>query len=75
MNTVRPIRTERHRLSAVARLEALYNLDPAAGTPESDELELLEMVMEKYDQEIQQNWPCSAIDAIRFHMDQKGLNK
>lgn len=75
MNTVRPIRTEQQRLSAVARLEALYNLDPAPGTPESDELELLEMVMEKYDQEIQQDWPFSAIDAIRFHMDQKGLNK
>ncbi|PKO77716.1 MAG: transcriptional regulator [Betaproteobacteria bacterium HGW-Betaproteobacteria-15] len=75
MNTVRPIRTEQQRLSAVARLEALYNLDPVPGTPESDELELLEMVMEKYDQENQQDWPCSAIDALRFHMDQKGLNK
>jgi HTH-type transcriptional regulator/antitoxin HigA len=75
MNTVRPIRTEQQRLSAIARLEALYNLDPAPGTPESDELELLEMVLEKYDQEIHQDWPCSAIDAIRFHMDQKGLTK
>lgn len=75
MNTVRPIRTEQQRLSAVARMETLYNLNPAPGTPESDELELLEMVMEKYDQDIRQDWPCSAIDAIRFHMEQKGLTK
>lgn len=75
MKTVRPIRTEKQRLAAVARMTELYDLNPEPGSAEDDELEMLTMVIEKYDQEIRRDWPCSAIEALRFHMEQKGLSK
>lgn len=75
MNNVRPIRTEQQQQAAVLRMRALYALQPQPGSPEADELEMLEMVMERYDQENREEWPCTAIEALRFHMAQKGLTK
>jgi len=75
MNIVRPIKTEEQKVAAVERLEELLEIDPEPGTSEDDELQLLLMVIEKHDKEIQQEWPCSPIEAIQFHMQQKGLTK
>lgn len=44
------------------------------GTPESDELDMLALVLEKYEEE---HYPIDApdpIEAIRFMMEQMGLN-
>lgn len=75
MMNVRPIRTREQKVAAVKRLGELYDLDPKTGTTEADELEMLQMVIQKHDQETEQQWPCSAIEAIKFHMEQKKLSK
>ena len=65
------IRTEAEYEQALARIEAL--MDAAPGTPEMDELEVLSVLVEKYEDE---RYPVAMPDpivAIRFRMEQQGL--
>lgn len=67
------IKNEQDHAQALARLDALMDLDPAEGSPESDELDVLALLIERYEQE---HFPMdlpSPVDAIRFRMDQQGL--
>ena len=61
-----------HR-EALAELNRLLVLDPADGTPEADELDLLALTVESYEKE---RFPIASpdpVEAIRFRMDQAGL--
>jgi len=53
------------------RIEEL--MDAAAGTPEEDELDLLSLLVEHYEQEHYPIGPPTPLGAIEFFMDQKGL--
>ena len=65
------IRTEQDYESALERIEEL--MDATAGTPESEELDLLTTLVELYEE---RQFPIDLpdpIDAIRFRMEQSGL--
>src|SRR5690606_3858718 len=56
---------------AMARIEEIFDATP--GTPEGDELELLTLLVEKYEEEA---FPIDLPDpvaAIQFRMEQQGL--
>jgi uncharacterized protein YoaH (UPF0181 family) len=46
---IRPIRTEAEYKVAVARIQELMPVDPALGTPEGDELDMLAALVEYYE--------------------------
>ncbi|PMS17626.1 transcriptional regulator [Trinickia dabaoshanensis] len=71
---IHPIRTEADYRAALKAVSALVDMDPASGTPEGDELEILAILVEKYEAE---HFPMAApnpIDAIKFRMEQAGLS-
>lgn len=72
---IKPIRTKKEHKAALARVYELMEHDPAEGTPELDELELLAMVVEEYEDEHEPVLPPNPIEAIKFRIDQMGLKE
>src|SRR5574338_1476279 len=71
--TVKPIKTKKDYSQAMERLEVLFNAKK--GTPEGDELEVLGILIEKYEDE---HFPIGLpdpIEAIKFRMEQMGYNQ
>ncbi|RPD49042.1 helix-turn-helix domain-containing protein [Paracnuella aquatica] len=71
--TVKPIKTKKDYQAAMSRLEAIFDAQP--GTPEGDELEVLGILIDKYEQE---HYPIAypdPIEAIKFRMEQLGYNQ
>jgi HTH-type transcriptional regulator/antitoxin HigA len=70
---VRIIKTEEEYVTVLARIEVL--MDAASGSPEEDELVLLGMLVERYEEE---HYPIDLpdpVEAIKFFMEQKSLKK
>ena len=70
---IRPIKTEEDYENALERLE--YIFDAKRDTKEGDELEILSILIEKYEDE---KYPIDLpdpIEAIKFRMEQLGLNQ
>jgi HTH-type transcriptional regulator/antitoxin HigA len=66
------IKTKEEYEQALERLEAIFDASP--GTIEGDELELLALLIDKYEQD---NFPVDLpdpIEAIKFRMEQLGYN-
>jgi HTH-type transcriptional regulator/antitoxin HigA len=73
--TIKPIKTERDYDSALARVDELMELDPELGSAASDELEILVLLIEKYEEA---NWPISVpdpIEAIKYRMEEMHLKQ
>jgi HTH-type transcriptional regulator/antitoxin HigA len=70
---IKPVRTEEDYNSALARIEEIWDAKP--GTPESDELDVLAVLVEAYEDEHHPIDPPDPIEAIRFRMDQMGLTR
>ncbi len=71
--TIRPIRNETDYDEALAEIDRLMDAD--AGTPESDRLEVLVTLVEKYESE---HWVIEApdpISAIHHVMEARGLRQ
>ena len=68
---IKPIRTEEDLAAAFARLEQLWGAE--IGSPEGDELEILALLIEKYEDEHYPMPPSDPIEAIKFLMEQQGL--
>jgi HTH-type transcriptional regulator/antitoxin HigA len=71
--TVKPIKTKKDYSQAMERLEVLFNAK--RDTPEGDELEVLGILIEKYENE---HFPVGLpdpIEAIKFRMEQLGYNQ
>jgi HTH-type transcriptional regulator/antitoxin HigA len=69
----RVIKSDAEHAAALARLDELMAADPAPGTDESDELELLSLLVERYeDGRFPLDLP-DPVDAIRFRMQEEGL--
>jgi HTH-type transcriptional regulator/antitoxin HigA len=71
--TLRPIKNEQDYNLALERLEMIF--DSKKGTPEGDELEILGMLIEKYEDE---HFPIDfpdPIEAIKFRMEQMGYTQ
>ena len=68
--TLRPIRTETDYEAALDRAGELMTSAP--GTPESDELDVLATLIERYEDEQAPMPPPDPIDAILFRLEQSG---
>lgn len=75
MSQPRIIKTDQGHREALERLTRLMDLDPAPGTPEAAEIDLLALLIEHYEQERYPIAPPDPIEAIRFRMDQMGLDR
>ncbi len=70
-----PIRTEMDYDKALERIDVLMDLDPELGTPLSDELEILVLLVEKYEEK---HWKIDnpdPIEAIKYRMQEMGLKQ
>jgi len=68
-----PIRNENDYQKALDRLEDIF--DAKKGTEEGDELEILSILIDRYENE---NFPIGMpdpIEAIKFRMEQMGMNQ
>jgi HTH-type transcriptional regulator/antitoxin HigA len=75
MKHIKIIKSEQDHEQALARLMDLMDLDIESNSPESDELEVLALLIEKYEQEMFPIEPPEPVEAIKFRMEQQGLIK
>jgi len=73
MNHIKTIKTAQDHEQALARLINLMETDPTPGSQEADELDVLAILIEHYEQERFPIDPPNPIEAIKFRMDQQGL--
>lgn len=70
---IKVLKTETDYENAMERIDAIFDAKP--DTPKGDELELLTLLVEKYEEE---HYPIELphpIEAIKFRMDQMGLKQ
>lgn len=70
---ITPIRNEKDYQKALERLEVIF--DAKKGTDKGDELEILSILIDKYENE---NFPIGMpdpIEAIKFRMEQMGMKQ
>ena len=70
---IKPIKTEKDYNQALERLEEIF--DAKKGTAKGDELEVLSLLIEKYEDE---KFPIDLpdpIEAIKFRMEQTGMTQ
>jgi len=70
---IKPIKTEQDHQEALDRLEVIF--DAKKGSPEGDELEILGLLIEKYES---MHFPIDLpdpIEAIKFRMEQMGYTQ
>ena len=73
ISSTRLIKTKKDYQTALDRLEVIFDAKP--GTPQGDELEVLGILIDKYEQE---NYPIDfpdPIEAIKFRMEQLGYSQ
>lgn len=75
MQYIKLIKDEADHQLALSRLMSLIDIDPKENTADHDELELLSLLIEKYEEKAFPIARPDPIDAIRFRMDQQGLIK
>ena len=71
--TVKPIKTKKDYNQAMERMELIF--DARKGTPKGDELEVLSILIEKYENEHFSIGLPDPIGAIKFRMEQLGYNQ
>lgn len=70
---IKPIRSDDDLRAAFQRLEAIFQAEE--GTPEADEMEVLVILIEAYEEKHYPIAPPDPIEAIKFRMEQQGLTK
>ena len=70
---IRPIKTPADYEAALAEVSALVAKDPELDTPEGDRLEVMVTLVQAYEAKHLAISPPTAIEAIKFRMDQQGL--
>ncbi|MBY3788997.1 MULTISPECIES: helix-turn-helix domain-containing protein [Photobacterium] len=68
---IKPIKTAEDNRAALARIEQLWDAEP--NTAEFDELEVLSTLVEAFEEANYPFSPPDPIEAIRFRMEQLGL--
>ena len=71
--SIKPIKSEKDYQNALNRLEEIF--DAKLGTTEGDELEILSILIDKYENE---HFPIEMpdpIEAIKFRMEQMGMKQ
>jgi len=72
---LKPIKTETQYNEALARVYELMQEDTNENTAESDELEVLSILIKEYENEHYRIPAPTPIDAIKFRLDQMGLSE
>ena len=70
---IKPIKTDKDYKQALERLESIF--DAKKGSPDGDELEVLGILVDQYENE---HFPIGLpdpIEAIKFRMEQMGYNQ
>lgn len=73
MTALHPIKTPDEHRAALARIDQL--MEAAEGSPEAAELEVLAILVERYERDAFPIEAPSPIDAIRFRMEQMGYSQ
>ena len=68
---IKPIRTPEDLAAALARVDQLWGAEIVS--PAGDELEILALLIEKYEDDHFPMPPSDPVEAIKFRMDQMGL--
>ncbi len=71
--TVKPIKTKKDYNQALERLETIFNAKK--GSAEGDELEVLSILIDKYEEKRFPIGLPDPIEAIKFRMEQLGYNQ
>lgn len=75
MNNIKVIQTEQQHRAYLEEVHALIMKNPQLGTPDSERLELLTVLIENYENTKYPVEPPDPIDAIIFRMQEKGLKQ
>ena len=70
---VKIIKSDQQHRQYLAEAESLAAADPRLGTPDGDRLELLAMLIDKYERERYPFEEPDPIAALRFRMEEQGL--
>ena len=70
---IKPIKTDTDYNQALERFELIF--DAKSGTPEGDELEVLGILIDQYENEYFPIGLPDPIEAIKFRMEQMGYNQ
>lgn len=73
MKRIRPIKTEADYKEALELLEELIDAEPAANTPETEQLDILSSLIERYEENKYKIDAPNAVEAIKFVMEQRNL--
>lgn len=73
--TIKPIHTETEYNESLKKIESLIELDPELGTIEADQLEVLSILVESYEDKHYRIEEPDPIEAILFRMEQSGLSR
>jgi HTH-type transcriptional regulator/antitoxin HigA len=72
---LKPIKTEKQYSDALARVYQLMQKDIKPDSTESDELEILSLLVKEFETEHYHIPSPNPIDAIKFRLDQMGLSE
>ena len=70
---IKPIKNEKDYNTALERLQAIF--DARTGTPEGDELEILSILIDQYENTVSPIEMPDPIEAIKFRMEQMGMKQ
>ena len=70
---IKPIKSKKDYKEALKRIEQIFNVEP--DTKKGDELEILSVLVEKYEKDNFEILPPDPIEAIKFRMEQMQLEK
>jgi HTH-type transcriptional regulator / antitoxin HigA len=70
---IRPIKTKADHRAALKEIEHLMDAKP--GTPAGDRLEILTTLVDRYESQHEPIEPPDPIDALRYHMESRGLTR
>jgi HTH-type transcriptional regulator/antitoxin HigA len=73
--SIKPIHNEEDYDTALDRVDVLMEFNPALGTDESDELEVLALLIEKYEEKAWVIHEPDPIEAIKVRMEQMHLKQ
>lgn len=73
MSNIKPIHDEQTYTEMLSRVDDLWGAE--MNTPNGDELDILMVLIEDYEQKHYPMPPSDPVDAIKFRMDQMGLTQ
>jgi len=71
---IRPIHNEADYKASLLEISTLMELDPDAGSPDGDRLDILATLVQAYEAKHHPIDPPDPIEAIKFRMEQGGLS-